>query len=96
MKKIKGSIKKIIKDTKTEAAETKEMVKLIWESKNKDLTPEEKDKIKMQGADVFKLTILGALFIIPGSGVLIILLIKFGKKIGVNILPSSFNKENNE
>lgn len=93
MEKIKSSIKSIINDTKSEARETKEMVELIWESKGKDLTPEQKDKIKNQGFDLFKLTVLGALFIVPGSGILIVLLVKFGKRFGINILPSSFDKK---
>ena len=69
------------------------MVELIWESKSKDLTPEQKDKIKNQGFDLFKLTVLGALFIVPGSGILIVFLVKFGKRFGINILPSSFDKK---
>ena len=93
MEKIKSSIKSIINDTKSEARETKEMAELIWESKSKDLTPEQKDKIKNQGFDLFKLTVLGALFIVPGSGILIVFLVKFGKRFGINILPSSFDKK---
>lgn len=93
MEKIKSSIKSVITDTKSEAKETKEMMELIWASKNKTLTPEQKDKIKTQGLDLFKLTVLGALFIVPGSGILIVFLIKFGKRFGINILPSSFDKK---
>lgn len=93
MEKIKSSIKSIINDTKSEARETKEMVELIWESKSKDLTPEQKDKIKNQGFDLFKLTVLGVLFIVPGSGILIVFLVKFGKRFGINVLPSSFDKK---
>ena len=93
MEKIKSSIKSIINDTKSEARETKEMVELIWESKSKNLTPEQKDKIKNQGLDLFKLTFLSALFIVPGSGILIVFLVKFGKRFGINVLPSSFDKK---
>ena len=94
MEKIKKSIKTFIEDSKSEARETKEMAELIWEAKGKDLTPEEKTKIKNQGLDLFKLTFLGALFVIPGSGVLIVFLVKFGKRFGINLLPSSFDKKN--
>lgn len=97
MGKIKESIKTLIEDTKSEVRETKEMAELIWESKNKDLTPEQKTKVKNQGIDLFKLTFLSALFVIPGSGVLIVFLVKFAKRFGINVLPSSFdNKKDNE
>lgn len=94
MKKIKKSIKKLISNTKTEISETKEAVEIIWKSKNTNLTTNEKEKIKQQGVDIFKITFLGTLFVIPFSGVFIIFLIKLGKKIGINILPSSFDKKN--
>ena len=92
MEKIKETVKTFIDDTKSEVRETKEMAELIWQSKNKDLTPEEKTKVKNQGWDLLKMTFLGALFAIPGSGILIIFLAKFGKKFGINVLPSSFDK----
>jgi len=77
-----------------EFSETKEAAEIIWRSKNKNLTPDEKKKIKRQGADLVKITFLGALFAVPGSGVLIIFLIKLGKRFGMNVLPSSFDKKN--
>ena len=94
MKKIKASIDTLISNGRAEAKETKEMVALIWESRNKELTIEEKDKIKNQSFDVLRITVLTGLLIIPFSGFLIILLIKFGEKFGVEVLPSSFNKKN--
>lgn len=84
----------MISNTKSELSETKEVAKIIWGSKNKTLTPDEKDKVKKQSADLVKITFLGALFVVPGSGVLIILLIKLGKRFGMNVLPSSFDKKN--
>ena len=97
MKKVKKSLNALISNTKSEFYETKEAVEIIWKAKNKDLTPDEKNKVKKQGTDLFKITFLGALFVIPGSGIFIIFLIKLGKKFGINILPSSFdNKTKNE
>jgi hypothetical protein len=96
VEKIKKSFKTFIEDSKSEAKETKEMLKLIWNAKDKSLRPEERVKIKNQGLDLFKLTFLGVLFVIPGTGILIIFLIKFGKRFGVNFLPSSFDKKTNE
>lgn len=97
MKKIKESFKTLVSNTKNEISETKEAAKIIWKAKNKDLTSDEKERVKQQGVDLFKITFLGALFVIPLSGVFIIFLIKLGKKIGVNALPSSFdNKTENE
>lgn len=96
VEKIKKSVKQLIGDTKLEAIETKELIKLLWAAKSKSLTKEEKAKVKNQSLDVFKLTVLSALFIVPGSGILIIFLVKFGKKFGINVLPSSFDKKENE
>lgn len=90
MNNLKKSISLLIKESKEEFVETKAILKLMWKSRKQDLTHEEKQLIKGQSVDILRLTVLTSLFIIPFSGIFIILLIKFGKKLGIRVLPSSF------
>jgi len=80
------------KDCKTECIEIKQAIKLMWASRKRKLTHEEKMEVEDQSLDVARLTFLTALFIIPGSGILIIVLVKLGSKVGIRLLPSAFIK----
>lgn len=93
LKKLKNSASKLKEESFEEIRETKEVTKLLWAAKRRKLTGEEKERIKDQSMDIVRLLFLTALFVIPGSGVLIILLVKGGKRVGVRFLPSSFSKD---
>ena len=90
---IKISIKRLINNTKTELRETRQLTRLVWASKSRQLTDAEIESIKDQGIDIVRVLFLSTLFIIPGSGFIIILLVKGGKRLGVRFLPSAFNRE---
>ena len=77
-------------DSKNELIETKDMSKLIWDARKRKLSEVEKRDIKNQGKDVFKLLLLTGLFVLPFGGIIIVGLVKGGKKVGIQILPSSF------
>ena len=87
------SYKKFKVDSKKEYEETKELAKLIWEYKDRDLTPQEIEIVKNQSLDIVKLLILSGVFIIPFGSAVIFIFVKIGKKFVIKVLPSSFNKE---
>ncbi len=70
-----------------ELSESKELVALISKSTVKDLSPEERKKIRHQLLDIFKTIPSLAIFILPGGAVLLPIFIKLIPKL----LPSSFD-----
>jgi hypothetical protein len=85
-----------VRDCKNELGQTKNATKLFWAARNRKLSDQEKTEIADQSQDLLRVMFLGTLFIIPGSGFLIILLVKGGDKLGVRFLPSSFVKEKHD
>ena len=71
-----------------EILESKELVVLLSKSTHKDLSEEEKHKVKEQLLDICKTIPSLAIFILPGGSVLLPILIKFIPQL----LPSSFNE----
>ncbi|TPN85156.1 LETM1-related biofilm-associated protein [Aquimarina algicola] len=74
-----------------EISQSKELMILLGQSTIRDLTREEKKKVKKQLLDVCKTVPSLAIFILPGGSLLLPLLIKFIPQL----LPSAFN-ENRE
>lgn len=72
-----------------ELKESKELVTLIQKSTKEELTKEEKELIKSQFMDILKSMPSMAIFLLPGGGLLLPLILK----IVPDLLPSSF-KEN--
>ena len=77
-----------------EAKETKQashlVVKFIRQGK---LSKEEEKELKIQFYDVLKVMGVGIpFFMIPGASVLVPFLLKLANKLGVDIIPSSFKK----
>ena len=70
-----------------ELSESKELVALISKSTIKDLSTEEKKKVKSQLLDIFKSIPSLAIFMLPGGAVLLPIFIKLIPKL----LPSSFD-----
>jgi hypothetical protein len=74
-----------------EITQSKELVYLISQSTKRELNADEKSKVKTQLYDIFKSIPSLAIFVLPGGGVLLPIVIKFIPQL----LPSAFN-ENNE
>ena len=90
------SIGKLVSRNKTrlikELSESKELVKLLRKSTQTDLSFEEKKKVKKQLLDICKTIPSLTIFLLPGGGLLLPILIKFIPQL----LPSSFNENLND
>jgi hypothetical protein len=73
---------KLIKELK----ESKELITLIQKSTKEELTKEEKDLVKSQFMDILKSMPSMAIFLLPGGGLLLPLILK----LVPDLLPSSF------
>ena len=81
---IKRNSKRLLK----ELSESKELVSLLAKSTHRDLSKEEKKKVKKQLLDVCKSIPSLTIFLLPGGGLLLPLLVKFIPQL----LPSAFNE----
>ena len=72
----------------TELSESKELVVLLSQSTYRELNKNEKKKVKSQLLDICKSVPSLAIFLLPGGGILLPLLIKFIPEL----LPSAFNE----
>ncbi len=90
------NIGKLVSRNKTrlikELSESKELVKLLRKSTQHDLSFEEKKKVKKQLLDICKSIPSLTIFLLPGGGLLLPILIKFIPQL----LPSSFNENLND
>ena len=71
-----------------ELKESKELVKLLAKSTTSDLDKEEKKKVKKQLLDICKTIPSLTIFLLPGGGLLLPILIKYIPQL----LPSAFNE----
>lgn len=81
-------IKRNKKRLTKEISESKELMQLLAKSTSKDLSPEEKKKVKKQLLDICKSIPSLTIFLLPGGGLLLPILIKFIPQL----LPSAFNE----
>lgn len=81
---IKRNQKRLVK----EISQSKELMQLLAKSTRKDLSLEEKKKVKKQLLDICKSIPSLTIFLLPGGGLLLPILIKFIPQL----LPSSFNE----
>ena len=90
------NIGKLVSRNKTrlikELSESKELMKLLRKSTQSDLSFEEKKKVKKQLLDICKTIPSLTIFLLPGGGLLLPILIKFIPQL----LPSSFNENLND
>lgn len=90
------NIGKLVSRNKTrlikELSESKELVKLLRKSTQHDLSFEEKKKVKKQLLDICKTIPSLTIFLLPGGGLLLPILIKFIPQL----LPSAFNENLND
>ena len=99
--KLKNKFKEFMEKLQNEGKETREVFDLVLKESRgelldengnrRDLTKEEKDRVKEQAGDVFKVLGLTSLSLLPG-GTLVFILIKVFKQ-EENLLPSSFLSE---
>jgi hypothetical protein len=91
-------IKKFLQNVKQEASEYKEVGEILAKyARREKLTKEDEEKFKEQFFDTLKILGIGIPFtLIPGASVLLPLVMKVAKKYEIDILPSSFNKEEND
>jgi hypothetical protein len=71
-----------------EIKESGELMQLLAQSTSKDLTKEEKKKVKKQLLDICKTIPSLTIFLLPGGSLLLPILIKFIPQL----LPSAFNE----
>jgi hypothetical protein len=101
VEKLKSRFDDFVDKLQKEGKETKEVFDLVLKEsrgelldengKRRDLTNEEKEKVKEQAGDIFKVLGLTSLSILPG-GTLVFILLKVFKQED-KILPSSFLTE---
>ncbi len=77
-----------------EKIETKQMLATYRRYTKRQASPEEMKQANQQFIDVLKGLGLGVFAVLPFAPVTIPIVIRLGKWVGVDILPSSFNKEN--
>jgi len=78
-----------------EKQETKEMLAIYKRYTLRKATPEEMKVANQQFLDVLKGVGIGIFAILPFAPITIPIVIKLGKWVGVDILPSSFNDNGN-
>lgn len=71
-----------------EIKESQELMLLLAKSTNKELSAEEKKKVKKQLLDICKTIPSLTIFLLPGGGILLPILIKYIPQL----LPSAFNE----
>ena len=89
------AFKAFFNSLRKEARETKQssyfVVKFLKESK---LSKKEEKELMLQFYDVLKIMGVGIpFFMIPGATVLVPFLIKLSRKLGLDIIPTSFKKD---
>lgn len=79
-----------------EKVETKEMLSIYKKYTKRQADPDEIALANKQFMDILKGLGLGVFAVLPFSPITIPAIIKLGKMVGVDILPSAFNKEKDE
>jgi hypothetical protein len=92
IKKFRLFLKDFLSRLKQEGEETSEAYKiLIRYAKGETISKEDCEKVKNQMIDVIKIVGIGIPYmLIPGSTLLLALLVSIAKKYKIEILPSSF------
>ena len=93
--KLKDKTKDFLLKCKEEIGDYKEVGQILKKaSSNKTITKEDRKIVYEQLIDTLKIGSAGALFLVPFGSILIITLVKIGNKLGINFLPSAWNKTN--
>ena len=83
-------VKKNLDRVMQEIRETKELYDLLIKSTTTNLSEQEKQKVQDQLLDIAKTIPALAIFVLPGGGLLLPILIKI---LPFNLLPSSFHEK---
>ncbi len=78
--------------SRQEIHQTREAEKMALKYvKGQTINEEERLAIKEQGVDILKIVFIGVpLVVIPGFSIVMILLVKIGRRFNFNVLPSAF------
>jgi hypothetical protein len=92
--KIRKAIRSFLSNVMQEGKETVEAARIIRKySSGQELTEDEILKVREQMVDTLKLAGIAVPFaVIPGSTLLLPLMVSVGRKYGIDILPSSFSE----
>ncbi len=71
------------------------MLEIYSRMLNGSATSDETDRANDQMRDLLRVTGLGFLAVLPFAPISIPLVVKIGEKLGVQVLPSSFQKKSN-
>jgi hypothetical protein len=98
LKKGEDSLIDLWEKSKNEANETKEAEKILRKYvTRKEVTEEENKILKDQTFDLIKIIFIGIpLAVIPGFSVIMVIIVKAGRRYKFNVLPSSFVSKNKE
>ena len=91
-KELEGTFKKIKLGLEQESRETKEMIRIYIKYTRGESNQEEMKKANAQFRDFLKTIGLGVLAALPFAVVTIPLMVKWGKKIGIDIIPTGFKE----
>lgn len=81
---------------KKESKETKRMLEIYYRYPKGKASRTDVKWANEQLKDIFRTLGVGALLILPFAPLTLPLMVKLGKKLGVNILPDSFHQEPND
>lgn len=87
-----ASLEKLKEGLAQEGKETQEMLEIYYAYSQGKVSKEEMEKANAQFRDLIKAMGLGFFLVLPFAPVTIPLIVKIGQKLGVNILPSSFQE----
>jgi hypothetical protein len=93
---LKSKLLKLHDILATESKETKRMLEIYIKYPGGKMTKEDLDFANKQFGDVLKTAGLGVFLVLPAAPVTFPLIIFLGKKLGIDVLPSSFNKDKNK
>lgn len=93
---LKNKFKALKEALSKEGAQTKVMFETYARFTTGKATQEEMENANKQFRDVLKTLGLGIFAVLPAAPITIPLILKIGKKLGIDILPDSFSSSDNE
>jgi len=89
--KMRESLLKLKEGLSQEKEETKEMLEIYQRFTQGECTKEEMQIANAQFRDLIKSLGLGVILVLPFAPITIPVVVKIGKKLGIDVLPSAFN-----
>jgi hypothetical protein len=91
-----ASLKKLREGLSKESHETKEMLETYYRYTKGLASKKEMDEANEQFQDLLRALGLGVFIVLPFAPITIPFVVQIGKKLGINILPSSFREQNDK